>query len=138
MKIILRFIIFLATIIGVLALIVGGIFMGTGSLDFLERVGIRPELGNLEIAPGSAPTETGTPSGPGTTTVLRFTWRGDEIVYNDNVVSEAEFGELLAAAKTNDAKVEIVKLSDVRVEMADRWREMLDAAGVRYEIIPQE
>jgi hypothetical protein len=91
MRIILRFFVFLATIIGVLALIVGGIYLGTGSLDFLENIGITPTLGSLEIAPGSSPEtvtpNAGTTSG-GTTGVVQFTWRGDAILYNDNEVSE--------------------------------------------------
>jgi hypothetical protein len=138
MKFLLRFVIFLATIVGVLAMIIGGIGLGTGNFDFLENVGL-PNPGSVQTAPsGSAPASEDTTSETGTTIVLSFTWRGDEILYNDAPINEAEFGELLAEAKEKDVKVEIVKFSDVRVEAADRWRQMLDTAGVRYEVIPQE
>jgi hypothetical protein len=138
MRILLRFLVFVATIVGVLALLVGGLFLGTGNLDFLERIGISPTLGTLEVAPGSTPDAEATASVPGTDAVLRFTWQGDEILYNGNVITEADFSDLLASARASDTKVEVVKMSDVRVESADRWREMLDSARVRYEIIPQE
>lgn len=141
MKFFLRFTIFIATIVGVLAMIIGGIGLGTGNFDFLESVGL-PNLGELQTAPGSAPGAQATVQAPaaesGTDIVLSVIWRGDEIVYNDNAISDGEFADLLAEAKTKDVKVEIVKFSDVRVEAADRWREMLDTAGVRYEVIPQE
>jgi hypothetical protein len=139
MRFLLRFIIFFATVAGVLALIIGGIGLGTGNFDFLESVGL-PNPGSLQTAPssGSAPAAEDSTTETGTDIVLSFTWRGDEIIYNDAPISEAEFGELLAEAKEKDVKVEIVKFSDVRVEVADRWRQMLDTAGVRYEVIPQE
>jgi hypothetical protein len=138
MRIILRFLVFIATIVGVLALLVGGIFLGTGNLDFLERIGVDPTLGTLDVAPAATADAEVTDSASGTGEVLRFTWRGDEIIYNESAISEADFSDLLASARASEAKIEIVKMSDVRVESADRWREMLDTAGVRYEIIPQE
>jgi hypothetical protein len=138
MKILLRFVIFVATIVGVIALLIAGLYMATGSLAFLEKVGIEPTLGTLQIGPDSTPLSQETTTAADAATVLRFTWRGDEIIYNDSVVSDTEFTELLNQAKVNETKVEIVKFSDVRVEAADRWREMLDEAGVSYEVIPQE
>ena len=138
MKIILRFIVFVATIVGVVALLLGGIFLGTGNLDFLESTGLVPDLGALRTAPSSDAVEQDTTSETGTATVLRFTWRGDEIVHDGNAISEADFALLLVEAEANGTKVEIVKYSDVRVEAADRWRKLLDEAGVRYEVIPQE
>jgi hypothetical protein len=143
MKIILRFIIFVATLVGVVAVIIGGIGLGTGNFDFLQRLQL-PNLGTVQTAPGSAPATEPTTIAPETETdaetemVVRFTWRGDEIIYNDSAISEADFAGLLAEAKAKEVKVEIIKLSDVRVEAADRWREMLDEAGVRYEVIPEE
>ena len=139
MRIILRFLIFVATIVGVLALLVGGLFLGTGNLDFLERIGISPTLGTLDVAPIETPDAQATAAAPGSTEAgLRFTWQGDEILYNGNVITEADFSDLLASARASDARVEVVKMSDVRVETADRLRAMLDEAGVRYEIISQE
>jgi hypothetical protein len=92
----------------------------------------------VQLTTDSAPNTQEITETVGSATVLRFTWRGDEIVYNDSVISETDFADLLAQAKASESKVEVVKFSDVRVEAADRWREMLDGAGVRYEIIPQE
>jgi hypothetical protein len=138
MRIIFRFVVFVITLVGVIAILIGGIFLGTGNLDFLERIGIEPRLGDVQITTDSAPNTQEITETVGSATVLRFTWRGDEIVYNDSVISETDFADLLAQAKASESKVEVVKFSDVRVEAADRWRELLDGAGVRYEIIPQE
>jgi hypothetical protein len=138
MKVLTRLIVVIATVAGVIGLILGGIFLGTGSLGFLENSGLMPNLGELQRAPSSDVTAPGTTRETGASTVLRFTWQGDEIVYNGNVISETEFATLLDSANANDAKVEIIKLSNVRVESADRRRQLLDDAGVRYEVIPQE
>lgn len=141
MRLFLRFIIFIATIVGVIALLIGGIGLGTGNFDFLESLGL-PNPGSIQTAPsspsGSAPAADETPGAPDATIVLRFTWSGDQILNNETPITEAEFAELLAEAKEKDVKIEIVKLSDVSVESADRRRQMLDEAGVRYEVIPQE
>jgi hypothetical protein len=137
MKFLLRTILTLATIIGVLVLILGGVFLGTGGdLGFLTDSGVLPDFGSLQTTTGRAPSEPVTTGDvPGT---LRFTWQGNAILYNENAISEADFATLLVEAEANKSKVEVIKFSDVSVESADRWRKMLDEAGVRYEVIPQE
>jgi hypothetical protein len=137
MKVLLRIILSLATIIGVLVLILGGVFLGTGGdMGFLAESGVLPDLGSLRSLPSNAPSAPETTGGVAGT--LRFIWQGNTILYNENAISEADFATLLVEAEANDAKVEIIKFSDVSVESADRWRKLLDEAGVRYEVIPQE
>jgi hypothetical protein len=142
MKFIMRVLILVGTVALVVALLFGGLALGTGNLNFLSSLGFPTNLGSIEVAPGSAPNgqeplrQSTTISG--TATVLSITWRGDQIVLDDQTISDEDFADLLAEAKSKDIKVEIIKHSDVRVEAADRWRQMLDNAGVRYEVIPQE
>jgi hypothetical protein len=138
MGFLLRFIITLAAIAGVLVLVLGGLFT-TGNLglfpgldDMVENV-LSPQTVNVD-----EPAEQRTTGGAVEAPVLRFTWRNDEILYNDQVISEEEFARLLDEAKAQGAKVEITKFSDVTVEAADRWRLLLDQVEVRYEIISQE
>ncbi len=138
MKILLRFTVFLATIVAVIALLIGGVFLGTGSLDYLENTGLIPDLGQFQSAPNSDVAEPEMTSETGGATVLSFTWQDDEIIHNGKVISETEFAELLDAAKANDTKVEIIQFSNVRVESADRRRQLLNDSEVWYEVIPQD
>jgi hypothetical protein len=138
MKILVRIILTVAALIIAVALLFGGIFLGTGSLDFLQNAGFLPNFGSPESVPDNNSSQQEIPSETEGAITIRFIWRGDEIIYDENVISESEFEGILAEAKLNDAKVEIIKTSDVEVETADRRRQLLDEAGVRYEIISQE
>jgi hypothetical protein len=119
-------------------LLVVGLYLWTGSLGFLNNFGF---LGNVEAlrnveVPEIALRDAGGSGAAGT--VVQVTWQGDEILHNGNAIDEAAFTELLQETKAADGKIEITKHTDVTVEAADRWRQLLDAAEVRYEIIPEE
>lgn len=141
MRTILRFILFAATIILLLAIIVGSIYFGAGNRDFLHDIGIVPTIGSLEVAPVSTVVlspEVEATTDASTSEIVQFTWRGDEIIFDDAPISEEEFVEMLVDADNSNASVEILQSSDVSEEDADRWRELLDESGVRYEVILQE
>jgi hypothetical protein len=133
MKNLLRLIVLIATMAAVLLLLFGGVFLETGNLDIMATRSLLPEVGSLQTIPVSDTIEQQT----GKETVLRFTWRGDGILYDDNVIDETKFTALLLRAKANKTKVEIVKFADVRGLDAYRWRQLLEDAGVEYEILPQ-
>jgi hypothetical protein len=133
MKTLLRLIVLIATMAAVLLLLFGGVFLETGNLDIMATRSLLPEVGSLQTIPVSDTIEQQT----GKETVLRFTWRGDGILYDDNVIDETKFTALLLRAKANKTKVEIVKFADVRGLDAYRWRQLLEDAGVEYEILPQ-
>jgi hypothetical protein len=118
--------------------LVVGLYLWTGNLGFLSNLGVLGNgeaLRNIEV-PEIALRDAGGSAAPGDT--VRLTWQGDEMLYNGNAIDEETFAALLQETKADGGKVEITKHTDVTVETADRWRQLLDAAEVRYEIIPQE
>jgi hypothetical protein len=125
-------------VVGVLLVI--GLYLWTGSLGFLQNVSF---LRNLDVPALPRPdvsAERGAAGNPVdlNDSTVQLTWRNDEILYNGTVIDEAAFAELLAEVRANEGKVTITKSSDVTVQAADRWRRLLDEAGVRYEVIPHE
>jgi hypothetical protein len=134
MKALLRFMLLITTMAAVMLLLFGGVFLETGNLDIMATRSLLPEVGSLQTIPISEPIEQKT----GRETILRFTWRGDGIIYDENVIDETEFTALLEQAKSNKIKIEVAKSSEVRGLDAYRWRQLLDDAGVQYEILPQK
>jgi hypothetical protein len=70
--------------------------------------------------------------------VFRFEAHGDQLFYMGNAVDAEYARELARQAKGLDAKIEVHMASDVTVAQADSIREILNEAGVPYEIIPLE
>ncbi|MCC6455200.1 MAG: hypothetical protein IT328_09685 [Caldilineaceae bacterium] len=137
MKTLLRLIVLITTMAVVLLLLFGGVFLETGNLDIMATRSLLPEVGSLQTIPISDTIEQQSAQQTGKESVLRFIWRGGNMLYDDNVIDETEFTALLVRAKANKTKVEIAKFPDVRGMDAYRWRQLLEDAGVQYEILPQ-
>lgn len=139
MRFLLRLIVILA-VIGILVYMV--LPRWSGSLDFLSNVEFQRAtefLRNIELPQFVRSDQVDNSNTAGSPQpVARFTWRGDEIVYNGTVINEAEFTNIVREVQAAGGKVEIIRNSDVTVEDADRLGRLLDQAAVRYEVIPQE
>ena len=143
MKILLSFIVFLASLAAIATLLFGSLFLRMGQSNILESSSIVPDRGSLRTLPvrnvrESVNAQEKDGGKREDRTVIYFTWRGDEIMYDEKIITEDEFVEMLNEAKEGEAQVEIVKFDDVQVGVAHRWRQLLREAEVSYKITPNK
>lgn len=65
--------------------------------------------------------------------IFRFTWQGEQIIYNGNAIDEEYFAETVKEAQALGGRVECQQSADVSLAAVERWRAILDEVGVAYQ-----